>query len=169
LALAILILFVLYRIIHSPIGFTLQAIREDQTAASVAGVPLARYKLFAFSLTSSMASLAGAFLAHYLGIVTPDWATQTAMSFVLAMAIMGGLGTFVGPVIGAICVEFLAEYLRVYGRYYMSIFGLVVLLMLRFTPGGLLALARGLTDSARYTHWISKGKGLFTALRARDK
>lgn len=169
LVLAIGGLFILYRIINSPIGFTLQAIREDQTAASVAGVPLARYKLFAFSLTSAMASLAGAFLAHYLGIVTPDWATQTAMSFVLAMAIMGGLGTFIGPVIGAVCVEFLAEYLRVYGRYYMSIFGLVVLLMLRFTPGGLLALARHLTDSASYTRWVSKGKQLLATLQVRNK
>ncbi|MGQ9492475.1 MAG: branched-chain amino acid ABC transporter permease [Anaerolineae bacterium] len=168
LALAIVILFVLYRIVNSPIGFTLQAIREDQTAASVTGVPLARYKLFAFSLTASMASLAGAFLAHYLGIVTPDWATQTAMSFVLAMAIMGGLGTFIGPVIGAISVEFLAEYLRVYGRYYMSIFGLAVLLMLRFTPGGLLALARGLTDSTTYARWLSQGRRLFAVVRTKE-
>lgn len=144
LALAVVVLLVLDRIIRSPIGFTLQAIREDQTAASVAGVPLARYKLFAFSLTAGMAALAGAFLSHFLGVVTPDWATQSAMAFILAMAIMGGLGTFFGPVIGAVAVEVLAEYLRVLGRYYMSFFGLIVVLMLRFAPGGLLALFRGL-------------------------
>lgn len=144
LGLALVILLVLDRIIRSPIGFTLQAIREDQTAASVAGVPLADYKLFVFSLTAGMAGLAGAFLSHYIGVVTPDWATQTAMAFILAMAIMGGLGTFFGPIIGAVGVEVLAEYLRVLGRYYMSFFGLIVLLMLRFAPGGLLALIRGL-------------------------
>jgi branched-chain amino acid transport system permease protein len=143
LLLAVAVLLVLDRIVRSPIGFTLRAIREDQTAASVAGVPLARYKLFAFSLTASLAALAGAFLSHFLGVVTPDWATQTAMAFILAMAIMGGLGTFFGPVIGAVTVEVLAEYLRVLGRYYMSFFGLIVLLMLRFAPGGLLALIRG--------------------------
>jgi branched-chain amino acid transport system permease protein len=142
LALTGVVLIILDRIIRSPVGFTLQAIREDQTAASVAGVPLTRYKLFAFALSSGMAGLAGAFLSHYLGIVTPDWATQTAMSFILAMAIMGGLGSFVGPIVGAISVEFLLEYLRVFGRYYMSIFGLLVLLMLRFTPGGFVALAK---------------------------
>jgi branched-chain amino acid transport system permease protein len=142
LALAVVILVILDRIIRSPVGFTLQAIREDQTAASVTGVPIAHYKLFAFAFSSALAGLAGAFLSHYLGIVTPDWATQMAMSYILAMAIMGGLGTFAGPIIGAIGVEFLLEYLRVYGRYYMTIFGLLVVLMLRFTPGGLLALAK---------------------------
>ena len=144
LALAVLVLLLLDRIIRSPIGFILQAIREDQTAASVAGVPLARYKLFVFSLTASLAALGGAFLSHFLGVVTPDWATQTAMAFILAMAIMGGLGTFFGPIIGAGGVEVLAEYLRILGRYYMSFFGLIVLLMLRFAPGGLLALLQGL-------------------------
>lgn len=144
LALAVLVLLLLDRIIRSPIGFILQAIREDQTAASVAGVPLARYKLFVFSLTASLAALAGGFLSHFLGVVTPDWATQTAMAFILAMAIMGGLGTFFGPIIGAVGVEVLAEYLRILGRYYMSFFGLIVVLMLRFAPGGLLALLQGL-------------------------
>jgi branched-chain amino acid transport system permease protein len=157
LGLALVILLVLDRIIRSPIGFTLQAIREDQTAASVAGVPLARYKLFAFSLTAGMAGLAGAFLSHYIGVVTPDWATQTAMAFILAMAIMGGLGTFLGPIIGAVGVEVLAEYLRVLGRYYMSFFGLIVLLMLRFAPGGLLALIRGLKRPAFLRRRASQG------------
>lgn len=157
LGLALVSLLVLDRIIRSPIGFTLQAIREDQTAASVAGVPLARYKLFAFSLTAGMAGLAGAFLSHYIGVVTPDWATQTAMAFILAMAIMGGLGTFLGPIIGAVGVEVLAEYLRVLGRYYMSFFGLIVLLMLRFAPGGLLALIRGLKLPAFLRRRASQG------------
>jgi branched-chain amino acid transport system permease protein len=157
LGLAIVLLLVLDRIIRSPIGFALQAIREDQTAASVAGVPLARYKLFAFSLTAGMAGLAGAFLSHYIGVVTPDWATQTAMSFILAMAIMGGLGTFFGPILGAVGVEVLAEYLRVLGRYYMSFFGLIVLLMLRFAPGGLLALIRGLKLPAFLRRQASQG------------
>jgi len=147
LGLAACTLFILDRIIRSPVGFTLQAIREDQTAASVAGVPLARFKLFAFSLTAGMAGLGGAFLSHYIGVVTPDWATQNAMAFILAMAIMGGLGTFVGPIVGAVTVQFLAEYLRVLGRYYMSFFGLTVLLMLRFAPGGLLAVFQNLRAS----------------------
>lgn len=157
LALAIVVLVLLDRIVRSPIGFTLQAIREDQTAASVAGVPLARYKLFAFSLTAGLAALAGAFLSHFLGVVTPDWATQSAMSFILAMAIMGGLGTFFGPIIGAVTVEVLAEYLRVLGRYYMSFFGLIVLLMLRFAPGGLLALFRGFKLPAFLQRRTSQG------------
>jgi branched-chain amino acid transport system permease protein len=157
LGLAIVLLLVLDRIIRSPIGFTLQAIREDQTAASVAGVPLARYKLFAFSLTAGMAGLAGGFLSHYIGVVTPDWATQTAMAFILAMAIMGGLGTYFGPIIGAVGVEVLAEYLRVLGRYYMSFFGLIVLLMLRFAPGGLLALIRGFKLPTFLRRRVSQG------------
>jgi len=81
-------------------------------------------------------------LGHYILIVTPDWATQTQMALVVTMAIMGGLGTQVGPALGAVGVQFLSEYLRVYGRYYMVIFGLALILMLRFTPGGVIEITK---------------------------
>jgi branched-chain amino acid transport system permease protein len=116
--------------------------REDQTAAWVSGVHLTRYKLFTFTFIAAVAGLAGSFLAHYILIVTPDWATQTQMVLIVTMTIMGGLGTFAGPILGAVGVEFVAEYLRVYGRYYMVIFGLLLILMLRFTPGGVVELAK---------------------------
>jgi branched-chain amino acid transport system permease protein len=152
LALCVAVLLFIDRIVRSPVGRTLEAIREDQTAASVVGVSLTRYKLFTWSVVAGIAGLGGAFLGHYILIVTPDWATQTQMALVIAMAIMGGLGTLVGPVLGAVGVQFLSEYLRVYGRYYMVIFGLALILMLRFTPGGVIEIATRigqLTASAR--------------------
>jgi branched-chain amino acid transport system permease protein len=146
LGLACVVLFVLWRVVRSPVGITLQAIREDQTAAAVAGVNIAKYKLATFAVVGGLAGFAGAFLAHYILIVTPDWATQTQMALVITMAIMGGLGTFAGPILGAVFVQFLGEYLRVFGRYYMVIFGVVLISTLRFTPGGAVALGRQLAD-----------------------
>jgi len=142
LLLCVAVLFFIDRIVRSPVGRTLEAIREDQTAASVVGVSLTRYKLFTWSVVAGIAGLGGAFLGHYILIVTPDWATQTQMALVVTMAIMGGLGTQVGPALGAVGVQFLSEYLRVYGRYYMVIFGLALILMLRFTPGGVIEITK---------------------------
>jgi len=136
LFLTVLTLLILDRILSSPIGLTLRAIKEDKTAATSIGINEIKYRQIAFLISSVFAGLAGAFLAHYTLIVSPESATISAMAIIIAMAIIGGQGSFFGPVIGAIGLQFLMEYLRDFGRLYLVILGIIMVLVIRFLPEG---------------------------------
>lgn len=137
LFLTVFTLLVLDRILASPVGLTLRAIKEDKTAATSIGINEIKYRQIAFLISSVFAGLAGAFLAHYTLIVSPESATISAMAIIIAMAIIGGQGSFFGPVVGAIGLQFVMEYLRDFGRLYLVILGLIMVLVIRFLPEGI--------------------------------
>lgn len=122
-------------------GLFFRAIRENEQAAAAAGVKVTRFRILACAIASGVAGLAGAFYAPYIGILTPDVASQDQMGLVVAMAIVGGVETLPGVVAGAIAVEFLVEALRSYGQWRLVLFGLLLLLTMRFARNGLLAPA----------------------------
>jgi len=88
-----------------------------------------------------MAGLAGGLYGHYLMLITPDIPSLGQMFLVLAMAVIGGMGSFVGPILGAFLLEVLSEYIRIYGEYHLLLFGLVALAIARFAPEGIAGLA----------------------------
>jgi branched-chain amino acid transport system permease protein len=135
--LAALTLAIIYLITRSPVGLTLRAMRNDQTACAAVGVDLNGHKLFTFVVVSFLAGLSGAFLAHYTLLASPETATISQMGIIIAMAVIGGLGTFWGPVVGAMGVEVVSEYVRNFGEYHLLLFGLVLVVVLRFAPGGI--------------------------------
>lgn len=137
LFLTVLTLLVLDRILASPVGLTLRAIKEDKTAATSIGINEIKYRQIAFLISSIFAGLAGAFLAHYTMIVSPESATISAMAIIIAMGVIGGQGSFFGPVVGAIGLQFLMEYLRDFGRLYLVILGFIMVLVIRFLPEGI--------------------------------
>lgn len=126
-------------ILASRWGLFFRAIRENEQAASAAGVKVTRFRILACAIASGVAGLAGAFYAPYIGILTPDVASQDAMGLVVAMAIVGGMESLPGAVAGAIAVEFLVEALRSYGQWRLVLFGAALLLTMRFARNGLLA------------------------------
>jgi branched-chain amino acid transport system permease protein len=73
-------------------------------------------------------------------LITPDIPSLGQMFLVLAMTVIGGMGSFTGPIIGAFVLEVLSEYIRTYGEYHVLLFGLVALAMARFAPEGLMGL-----------------------------
>ena len=77
---------------------------------------------------------------HYLLLITPHILSLDLMFLVLAMTVIGGMGTFLGPIIGALFLELLSEYIRVYGEFHLLIFGLVALMVARFAPEGLVGV-----------------------------
>jgi len=137
LALALLTLVVLDRVLASPIGLIFRAIKDDQVASTSIGVNVVKYRQVAFVITSLFAGIAGAFLAHYTMIVSPESATIAQMALIIAMAVSGGMGTFFGPVVGAVGLQFLAEYLREFGQMHLVLLGLIMLLVVRFVPEGI--------------------------------
>ncbi len=137
-----LMLWLIYRILHSDLGTSFRAVQNDEVAAASVGIPVIRVRVIAFVITGAMAGLAGSLYGHYLLLITPHVLSLDLMFLVLAMTVIGGMGTFLGPIIGALFLELLSEYIRVYGEFHLLIFGLVALVVARFAPEGLVGVAR---------------------------
>jgi branched-chain amino acid transport system permease protein len=135
IALAVYVL--LDNLVHSPIGDTLRAIREDEVSAASLGVNAALWKAFAFGLGAAIAGLAGVFYPGFVGTLVPDAFSIVESFTMMAMVIVGGMGTMVGPVIGAVVLTFLPELLRDFGELRLMIYGLALTLVVLFMPGGI--------------------------------
>ncbi len=123
---------------HSWVGLSCFAVREEETAASSMGVSPVRAKLTAFVLGTLMAGLAGALYSHYMRFISADSFSFTFSVTLLSMVVAGGLGTFWGPVVGAIVLGILPEIFRPLVDYRMFLYAALLLMMIRFLPGGLL-------------------------------
>jgi branched-chain amino acid transport system permease protein len=129
----------MHLLVRSRLGLFLRAIREDREAAEACGVDTAKSRIVAFTLTSGIAGLAGAFYGHYVGILTPNMVTIPEMGLVVAMAVLGGIESLAGAVIGAIVVYIASEELREFGQMRFVLLGLAIMLVQRFAQNGLLA------------------------------
>jgi branched-chain amino acid transport system permease protein len=125
------------RIVHSPFGQVLKAIRANEPRAVSLGYKVDRYKLVAFVLSASLSGLAGSLKALVLGFVTLSDVSQTNSGEVILMTLLGGSGTFLGPVIGADLVVTLQEYLSdIVGAWVSVIIGAIfVVCVLIFRRG----------------------------------
>jgi branched-chain amino acid transport system permease protein len=139
---AFLVYFILDQLVRSPIGATLTAIREDELSAAALGIEAPRWKAFAFAVSSAVAGGAGCFYASFVGTLVPDAFFITESFSMLAMVIVGGMGTLIGPVFGAILLTVLPELLRGIGDLRLIVYGAAVTLVVLFMPGGLVQAAR---------------------------
>jgi branched-chain amino acid transport system permease protein len=137
LGLTVVALFGIYKIVNSRMGLFLKAIREDSIAAEVAGVDTVKYKKQIFILSGFIAGIFGAYYAHYLGIISPALFAFDEMAIIIVMTIVGGYGFFYGPVIGAIAIESLSEWLRGFAEIRMVLYAVIVLVMMRTFKDGL--------------------------------
>jgi branched-chain amino acid transport system permease protein len=126
------------RLLSSHLGRTLRAIREDEVAAQSYGISLNRYKALAFAVSGFIAGVSGAFTAHMYSYINHETFNATISSLALTMVILGGLGNITGAIIGAIALIALPEALRGFTDYRYLIYGVVLLLIIRFRPQGLL-------------------------------
>jgi branched-chain amino acid transport system permease protein len=124
-------------LVRSPVGDTLRAIREDEVSAASLGINRAAWKAFAFGIGAAIAGLAGIFYPGLVGTLVPDAFGIVESFTMMAMVIVGGMGTMIGPVIGAIVLTFLPEVLRGFGELRLMIYGLALTLVVLFMPGGI--------------------------------
>ena len=124
------------RLSRSRIGRAWLAIREDELAAACSGVPVLRLKLLAQGLGGAVAGLAGALFAAKQGTITPDSFDFILSVMVLAMVVLGGLGSIRGAVVGALLLGSLPELLRGFEQYRMLLFGLSMIIIMRLRPQG---------------------------------
>ncbi len=134
----ILLLFLDYRMGRSWIGLAWASIREDEQAAGAMGVDVVRFKVLAFILGSAIAGLAGGFYAHFLTFIMPQNFGFGQSIVILSMVVFGGIGSRWGPIVGAIILTILPEVSRPIMEYRILIYGILLLGMMRFQPGGLL-------------------------------
>jgi branched-chain amino acid transport system permease protein len=137
-------------ILKSPIGFFMRSVKDDQLRAASLGVDTTRVKLFAFVVSSTMAGLAGVLYAHYVLTLTPAFVDFSEMAKIIVMVAIGGLGSFVGPILAAPPINFLSTYLQAYGEWSMVIFAAIVIIIMRSYPGGLTALVEGIVVHMRH-------------------
>jgi branched-chain amino acid transport system permease protein len=127
---------VILALYHSKTGRALRAIREDEIAAECAGINLTRYKLIAFTIGAFFAGVAGSLYAHYIGYVSPDSFTLLESINILVMLVLGGMGTILGPVVGAFGITFLLEYLRFLNEFRLIFYGFALMVVIVVAPGG---------------------------------
>ncbi|MFD3653874.1 branched-chain amino acid ABC transporter permease [Streptomyces sp. NPDC058620] len=129
---------------ESRIGRAWVAIREDETAATAMGINAFRLKLLAFALGATLAGLAGTVQAHVSYTVTPEQyqfagSVPPNSAFLLAAVILGGMGTLSGPLVGAALLYLIPAKLQFMQDYQLFLFGLALILLMRFRPEGLVA------------------------------
>jgi branched-chain amino acid transport system permease protein len=146
LGLLLLALLLTRTIERSRTGFYFRAIREDQDAAASLGVPVARYKLRAMALSAGLTALGGTFYAQYVLFIDPESVFPLSLSILICLvAVVGGVGTLWGPLIGAAILVPLSEGTRVYlggtGKAIdLLIYGALIVLISIIQPGGIMAL-----------------------------
>ncbi len=132
------------RIVGSPFGRMLTTVRENPERAEFIGVNVRRYELAAFVLAGVFAGFAGALFGIFNRGVFPDFAYWTKSSEVLIMTLLGGMGTFFGPALGALVLLWLNQQIVSYTQYWPLILGIILVVLLFVFPGGIAGAALGL-------------------------
>lgn len=137
---AALSIFALSRIARSPLGWGFLALRENETLGESIGVSAYRHAMIVFVIGAFFAGIAGSLYAHYINFIGPDLFYFSYTTIMLVMVVMGGLGTIVGPFIGALVFTLLPEYLRVASEYRLVFFGAILIVGILLVPRGLVEL-----------------------------
>ena len=142
LGLCLLTLWVINRLLRMPIGRAWEALREDEIACRSLGVNTTGVKLSAFAIGAAFAGLAGAFYAAWQGSVAPDSFTFWESAIMLAIVVLGGMGSQTGVILAALALTVIPEIAREFSQYRMIIFGAVMVLMMIWRPQGLIPAQR---------------------------
>jgi branched-chain amino acid transport system permease protein len=133
---------------RSWMGFAFRAVSEDENAAATLGINAGAYKLAAFGIGTALAGLAGGLYAFFTQFITVDTFDFIFSVLLMAMVVIGGIGSTFGVVVAAIALTLLPEAIRVVNDYRLLVFGGLLVLVIRLAPGGLAGLARRLTVRA---------------------
>jgi branched-chain amino acid transport system permease protein len=142
LLLVLITLFVINRLLRMPLGRAWEALREDEIACRALGMNPTVIKLSAFTLGATFAGFAGSFFAARQGLVTPESFTFIESATILAIVVLGGLGSQLGVILAAVVMILLPELMREFSEYRMLMFGALMVLMMIWRPQGLMPMQR---------------------------
>lgn len=161
LALAVLASYVAKTLRRMPIGRAWEALREDEIACQAVGISRASIKLWAFMISAAFGGMAGAFFATRQGYVSPESFTFIESAIVLAIVVLGGMGSQLGVFLATLLIIGLPEAFREVEQYRMLVFGAAMVLVMIWKPAGLLA---GREPSVRYAQVKNRMRRRFSAL-----
>ena len=152
LVFAALTLILLNKLMNSEFGITLKSMREDEVGAESIGIDTSRYKLAVFMMSAFLAGFAGALYAHYIRLISPEMLSLGETFMVLAMVMVGGLGTLFGPVVGAVILTILSEGLRfledvIKADIRLIVYGSLLMLTILFMRNGVVGLFNEIRNS----------------------
>lgn len=143
-------LIALWRLVRSRTGRMLIAVREDELLSEFVGIPVMRSKVIGLCIGAFVAGLGGLLLGPFLTILAPSQFTLFASVDMIVMVVVGGVGTLAGPLLGAIFLVYVPEYLSFTSHYRPAMMGLLLIVVTLFAPRGLL----GILDAAR--DWLAR-------------
>lgn len=157
--LALLAIIIANNVVHSRVGRALKAIHGSEFAAKSLGVDTDKYKLYVFTLSAIYASVAGSLYAHYITFISPSpFGMMTSIQF-MVMAVVGGLSSIWGPVLGATAITLLTEALKAIvpqlmpnagGEYEIVVYGLILVIIMIFLPNGIISGFTGASEKLRH-------------------
>lgn len=136
--------YICYAMLSSRTGRAFLAVRENDVLAASVGINVFRFKLLAFVISTMMVGVAGSLYAHYFGVITPDLLTLVYILPMIIMVIVGGKGSILGPIVGALLYIGLMELLRSSGSMRMLIFSVLLTISVIALPGGIASLWKNL-------------------------
>ncbi|HEY0188362.1 MAG TPA: branched-chain amino acid ABC transporter permease [Cellulomonas sp.] len=161
IGLLVIVFAATWRIVGSPIGRAWQALRDDEMGAAAQGIPVARYKTYAFAYGTVLAGMAGSVLGHYLQFVNPTSFSLDVSLQLMLMTIIGGLASLVGSVVGTSIMVLIPEVFRSLVEYQLGVGGLILVVLMVLRPQGLLGRtafgqSTGLTGPLRVVADLSR-------------
>jgi branched-chain amino acid transport system permease protein len=142
LGLLVLLGFLAWRIVHSPLGLQMRAIRDNSQKAAYLGVEVRRTRLWAFVISAVYCAISGVLIGIGVGLADPELGYWTQSGNLVFMTVLGGSGAFAGPVLGAFIFVFLQDALAAATQYWRFVLGAILVLMIIFAPGGLAGLVQ---------------------------
>jgi len=140
LVVSLLAIWAMYRLVHSPLGLTLQAIRDSESRAEFAGVPVRTYRLIAFTIAGLYAGLAGALLTPLENTVTPGIAHWSTSAEPVLATLLGGVHVFGGPIVGAFLFFMLKDIIVRFTQYWLIWLGAIVVALVMGFRGGVASI-----------------------------
>ena len=145
----ILVALLSLQIRRSWMGYVFEAISEDEDTARMLGLDVSRYKQIAFALGTALAGLSGGLYAHHVRFIFPDSFAFVESITLLAMVVIGGNGSIIGVIIASALLSVLPQWFQFIGDYKLLLYGSLLFIVMRFSPGGLSGLTQSLFPKSK--------------------
>jgi len=145
----ILIALLSLQIRRSWMGYVFEAVSGDEDTARMLGLDVSRYKLIAFALGTALAGLSGGLYAHHVRFIFPDSFAFVESITLLAMVVIGGNGSILGVIVASALLSVLPQWFQFIGDYKLLLYGSLLFVVMRFSPGGLAGLAKNIFPKSK--------------------